>query len=310
MQATTAPAVSVVDLVVDHGGLRAVDGLSLELHAGSVLALLGPNGAGKTSTVEVVEGYRRPTSGVVRVLGLDPVADAARVRPRLGLVLQSGGVQPGLRTREVLDLHASFAAHPLDVDELVERLGLGRVAATPWRRLSGGQQRRVALALALLPRPEVVVLDEPTAGLDPQARREVWGVVSALRQDGVAVLLTTHDMEEAERLADDVVVVDLGRAVARGTPSELTRAGAEGQLRFTSRPGLALEELLLALPEATTAKEDPPGHYLVQGVVDPQLLATLTAWCAGHGVRADDLQVERRTLEDVVLELTGRTLRP
>jgi ABC-2 type transport system ATP-binding protein len=184
------------------------------------------------------------------------------------------------------------------------------VAGTAVKRLSGGQQQRLSLALALVGRPELVFLDEPTAGMDPQARRGTWEFVRKLRADGVSVVLTTHFLDEAEQLADHVVVIDAGRIVAEGSPAELTRAGAEGQIRFRAGPGLEMASLLAALPAGTSASEESPGQYVVAGDVNPQLLALLTSWCAGQGVLAESLSVERRTLEDVFLDLTGRQLRP
>ncbi len=300
-------ALEVTDLVKRYGSKTAVDGLSFTAQPGRVLALLGPNGAGKTSTIEVCEGFRKADGGSVRVLGQHPGDQS--LRARVGVMPQSGGTYPGLRAGEVLRLFASFSKHPLPPAELLVRLGLGDVERTAVRRLSGGQAQRLSLALAVVGRPELVFLDEPTAGLDPQARLATWDLVASLRRDGVTVLLTTHLMDEAERLADDVVVVDAGRVVASGTVQELTRGSALGQLRFTARAGLDTDQLLLALPEGCTAKESPAGDYLVEGVIDPQLLASVTAWCAGHGVMAQDLRVERRTLEDVFFELTGRGLR-
>ncbi|WP_143660389.1 ATP-binding cassette domain-containing protein, partial [Streptomyces fradiae] len=176
-------------------------------------------------------------------------------------------------------------------------------------RLSGGQQQRLALAMAVVGRPELVFLDEPTAGLDPQARRSTWDLVRELRADGVTVVLTTHFMDEAEQLADDVAIVDAGRVVAQGSPERLCRGGAENSLRFTGRPGLDLGALLKALPDGTAAAETAPGAYRITGEVDPQLLATVTSWCAQAGVMPDGIAVERRTLEDVFLELTGKELR-
>jgi ABC-2 type transport system ATP-binding protein len=303
------PAVEVVDLVKRYGQNTAVDGLSLTVPPGSVLALLGPNGAGKTTTVEICEGFRHPDGGTVRVLGLDPVRDARALKPRIGVMLQSGGAYPGARAGEMLRLVASYAAHPLPVGDLLELLGLSGVAGTPYRRLSGGQQQRLSLAMALVGRPELVFLDEPTAGLDPQARRATWDVIGMLRRDGVAVVLTTHYMDEAERLADQVVVIDHGRQVASGTPADLTRSGAAGQLRFRASPGLALDSLSAALPPGCQVTEAAAGSYLVQGPIDPHLLSAVAAWCAAKGVLADDLHVERRTLEDVFLEVTGREIR-
>lgn len=302
-------ALEVVGLVKRYGSKTAVDGLGLSIPHGTVTALLGPNGAGKTTTVETCEGYLRPDGGTVRVLGLDPVAQASQLRPRIGVMLQSGGVYSGARAEEMLAHMAGLYANPLDTDALVDTLGLDSCGRTPYRRLSGGQQQRLSLAMAVVGRPELVFLDEPTAGLDPQARRATWELVRSLRNDGVTVVLTTHHMDEAEELADDVVIIDGGRIVAQGSPDELCRGGAENSLRFTGRPGLDLASLLKALPDNAAAAELVPGGYRVTGTVDPQLLATVTSWCAQHGVMPDRISVERRTLEDVFLELTGKELR-
>jgi ABC-2 type transport system ATP-binding protein len=302
-------AVEVVDLVKAYDGKVAVDGLSATVPAGAITAVLGPNGAGKTTTVETCEGYRRPDAGTVRVLGLDPWRDARRLRPRVGVMLQSGGVYPGVKAVEMLRHVASLHAHPLDVGELVERLGLGSAGGTPYRRLSGGQQQRLSLAMAVVGRPEIVFLDEPTAGLDPQARRATWELVEDLRRDGVTVVLTTHFMDEAERLADQVVVVDHGKVVAVGTPRELMAAGAQGTLSFRATPGLDVEGMAAAVPGASRVDEVSPGRYVVQGRVDARLLAAVTAWCADRDVMPEGLAVGQRSLEDVFLELTGSELR-
>ncbi|WP_405596433.1 ABC transporter ATP-binding protein [Streptomyces sp. NBC_01410] len=301
--------VQIRGLVKRYGSKTAVNGLDLEVPRGSVTAVLGPNGAGKTTTVETCEGYRRADAGTVRVLGLDPVTDAAKLRPRIGVMLQSGGVYSGARAEEMLRHMAKLHAHPLDVDRLIERLGLGNCGRTTYRRLSGGQQQRLALAMAVVGRPELVFLDEPTAGLDPQARRSTWELVCELRQDGVSTVLTTHFMDEAEELADDVAIIDAGKVIAQGSPEQLCRGGAENTLRFTGRPGLDVGSLLKALPDGTEAVELTPGAYRITGQVDPQLLATVTSWCAQHGVMPDGISVERHTLEDVFLELTGKELR-
>lgn len=290
--------------------VTAVAGLSLAVAQGSVTAVLGPNGAGKTTTIETCEGYRRPTRGRVSVLGLDPVSDRRALMPRVGVMLQEGGAWSGARAVEMLRHVARLHANPLDVDLLVERLDLAGCGRTPYRRLSGGEKQRLALAMALVGRPELVILDEPTAGLDPHARRATWELVEELRRDGVSLVLTTHHMEEAERLADQVYVIDRGRVIAAGSPSELTSRGAANTLRFRGPMGLDLRSLLAALPDGSGVREPAPGSYLVLGKIDPHLLATVTAWCAAHGVLADDLAVERHTLEDVFLELTGRELRP
>ncbi|UYM04918.1 ABC transporter ATP-binding protein [Solicola gregarius] len=304
-----SPVVEVSGLVMRYGDVSAVDGLTMSVGRGTVTAVLGPNGAGKTTTIETCEGYRRPQGGYVRVLGLDPITDGADLRPRVGVMLQQGGSWSGARAGEMLAHVASLHAYPLDVDALVERLGLRSLGRTPYRRMSGGQRQRLGLAMAIVGRPELVFLDEPTAGLDPQARRATWQLVDDLRDAGVTVVLTTHYMDEAERLADQVHVVDNGRVIASGTPTQLTSSGAENTIRFTARPGLDVGELALALSSATKVVETMPGAYVVTGEVDPALLATLTAWCASNGVMAERLSVERRTLEDVFLELTGKELR-
>jgi ABC-2 type transport system ATP-binding protein len=301
--------VEVAGLVKRYGNKTAVDALDLSVARGTVTAFLGPNGAGKTTTIETCEGYRRPDAGTVRVLGLDPLAQGAELRPRIGVMLQSGGIYPTARAEETLRHMATLHAHPLEVPALIERLGLGSCGRTPYRRLSGGQQQRLSLALALVGRPELVFLDEPTAGLDPQARHATWDLVRDLRTDGVTVLLTTHHMEEAEELSDDVAIVDGGKVIAKGPPEELCKGGAENTLRFGGRPGLDLKSLLKALPSGTAAVELTPGSYRLTGTVDPQLLATVTSWCAQNGVLPDRISVERRTLEDVFLELTGKELR-
>jgi ABC-2 type transport system ATP-binding protein len=303
-------AVEVTGLVKSYGARRAVDGLSLTVRRGELLALLGPNGAGKTTTIETCEGFRRPDAGRVRVLGLDPIRDATALRPQVGVMLQDGvGGYTAARADELLALFASYARHPLDAGALLDQVGLTEVARTPVKRLSGGQKQRLSLALALVGRPSLVFLDEPTAGMDPQARRGTWDLIRKLRTDGLSIVLTTHFLDEAEELADQVAVIDAGRLVASGSPAELTRSGAEGQIRFRATEGLRLASLVDALPVGTHALEASPGRYVVTGDVNPQLLAAVTAWCAGQGVLAEELTVERRSLEDVFLELTGRDLR-
>jgi ABC-2 type transport system ATP-binding protein len=238
-----APAVAINGLVMRYGAKIAVDDLTLAVDRDTITAVLGPNGAGKTTTLETCEGYRRPQSGTVRVLGLDPHRDRAALLPRIGVMLQHGGAWSGVRAMEMLRHISRLHAHPLDVDVLAERLGLGDCGRTPYRRLSGGQQQRLALAMAVVGRPELVFVDEPTAGMDPHARRATWDLLRELRRDGVTVVLTTHHMDEAERLADRIHILDHGQLVGSGTPAQLTDGGTR-----------ALEDVFLDL----TAKESRP----------------------------------------------------
>ena len=293
-----------------YGSTIAVGELDLDVHRAEVFALLGPNGAGKTTTVEMCEGFVRPDAGSIEVLGLDPIADNARLRERMGVMLQGGGGYPAARAAEMLNLVASYAARPLDPAWLLDTLGLTDAAKTTYRRLSGGQQQRLALGCAIVGRPELVFLDEPTAGMDAHARLVVWELIDALRRDGVTVVLTTHQLKEAEELADHIVIIDRGSAVAGGTPAELMRSGAEDQLRFTAPRRLDLALLISALPEGYRVKEQAPGEYLVEGTIDPQVLATVTAWCARLNILATDMRVEQRSLEDVFLDVTGKDVRP
>jgi ABC-2 type transport system ATP-binding protein len=302
-------AIRVTGLRKRYGDREVVRGIDLEVRTGEIFGFLGPNGAGKTTTIEICEGYRRGDGGTVRVLGLDPVADARELRPKVGVMLQAGGIPPTVRAGEYLRVLARFYARPVEPDVLLSLLGLTGCLRTPYKRLSGGQQQRVSLAAAVIGRPDLVFLDEPTAGLDPQARHATWDLITSLRASGTSVILTTHYMDEAQRLADRVVIIDHGRMVVAGSPADLT--GTTGQLRFRAEPGLDTDGLLAALPPDTAATESPAGHYIVEvrDRVDPQLLAAVTAWCAERGVLAQDLRIESRSLEDVFLELTGRELR-
>ncbi len=290
--------------MVRYGKVVAVDGVSFEAHAGEVLALLGPNGAGKTTTVETLEGYRRPDAGTVSVLGLDPIADHAELTRHVGAMLQRGGVYPGIRPREALRLFAAFY-HPdhEDPDELLERVGLASVAGSTWRALSGGEQQRLSLALAVVGRPRVAFLDEPTAGVDPGGRLVVREVVRDLAAAGTAVVLTTHELEEAERVADRVVIVNRGRVVAAGAPAELTSSGGPGEeIRFGAPAGLDTPGLAATLGAAV--EEVTPGEYRVASAPTPATVAALTAWLAEADLPLADLRAGRQTLEDVFLRLT------
>ena len=298
-----AAAVELIELVVRYGDTDAVRGISFEAGAGEVTALLGPNGAGKTSTVETLEGYRSPTSGTVRVLGLDPIADHRDLRSRIGIMLQSGGVYPTMGPAEALRLFAAYYAEPLDPQELLERMGLTAVAKTPWRRLSGGEQQRLSLALALVGRPKVAFLDEPTAGVDPAGRLVIREVVRELRDRGVAVVLTTHQLEEASKLADRVVILDQGLVVGSGTPAELMASGGGSDIRFGAPAGIDVAALGAHLGAAVY--QEQPGEYRVDAESTPARIAALTGWLAGQDLALGDLRAGRQTLEDVFLRLTG-----
>lgn len=314
-----SPAVAVSGLVKRYRGRAVVDGLDLVAAPGAVTAVLGPNGAGKTTTVECCEGLRRPDAGTVRVLGLDPARDGAALRPRVGVMLQDGGLPAAVPAGQVLRHVARMYARPQDPRDLTARLGLGAIARTPVRRLSGGERQRLALAVAVVGRPDVAFLDEPSAGLDPQARIAVWDLVRGLRDSGAAVILTTHLMADAEALADHVVVVDAGRVVAHGTVDELT--GARDDIEVTVRGTVpddaeaslaaALAAALDALPGADAAPEvtrTGPGTLEVRATPDPRVQHAVTGWALDAGLVVD-LRPTRRTLEDVFLDLTGRSLR-
>ena len=302
-------AIEVDRLVKRYGARTAVDGLSLQVERGELLALLGPNGAGKTTTVEILEGYRRPDGGTVRVLGLDPWADGARLKPRIGLMLQQGGVYPAARPVEVLRLFASFFADPLDPAEVLRVVGLEDAAGTRFRALSGGQKQRLSLGLALIGRPELLFLDEPTAAMDPQARRASWELIRSLQERGTTILLTTHFMDEAERLADRVAIIESGRLLALDPPPVLIKnASAGGQLYFRTPPGLDRTALAAVLGTARV-DEHPAGEYVADVQPTPLRVAALTAWLSDQDALLTELRVGTGTLEDVFLGLTGRELR-
>jgi len=296
-----------------YGATTAVDGLSLTAARGSITAVLGPNGAGKTTTLETCEGYRKPQGGRVRVLGLDPQTQRRDLLPRIGVMLQSGGAWSGVRAVEMLRHVATLHAHPLSVPMLVERLGLESCGRTPYRRLSGGQQQRLALAMAVVGRPELVFVDEPTAGMDPQARRATWGLLDELRRDGVTIVLTTHYMDEAERLADQVHVIDRGRLIASGSPYELTRGTGSSTIRLVVTepfPPEAPASLQATLGAGTEVRPVTAHSLLITGPADASTLAKVSAWCDEQGVLPESLTLGQRTLEDVFLQITGRELVP
>jgi ABC-2 type transport system ATP-binding protein len=307
MSAGTAPAVEVTDLIVRYGSdgeVTAVDRLSLSAQAGEVLVVLGPNGAGKTSTIESMEGYRRPAGGSISVLGLDPIADHRQLTELMGVMLQKGGVYSMLGPRYVLDLFARFYPAPLATEDLLDLVSLRSVAATPWRHLSGGEQQRLSLALALIGRPRVAFLDEPTAGVDPEGRLAIRQVVADLRTQGVCVVLTTHELIEAEKMADRIVIVAAGRVVREGTPSELSSGEGANGVTFGAPAGLDTASLAGELGPGVSVRETAPGRYRIDGASGPAATATLATWLAARDATLTDL-VTGRTLEDVYFDAVG-----
>ena len=300
-------------IVVDHfsksyGSTRVVDDIQFTVHRGEVFALLGPNGAGKTTTVETLEGYRTPDQGTIRVLGRDPIHEGAALKPHIGVMLQQDGLYPALTAREVLRLFAGYYEHTQDVDALLERVGLTTVAKTRCRRLSGGQKRRLALAVALVGNPSLVFMDEPTAGMDPQARLATWEIIRDLKRNGATVLLTTHLMDEAERLADRVAIIDHGRLIALDTPGNLTGTQDANVVRFVAPVGLD-KDALTALPSANNVQEVRSGSYVIETENVPALLVELTTWFRDNKIILSELRVGHGSLEDLFLRLTGSDVR-
>ncbi|HAM02482.1 MAG TPA: hypothetical protein DCQ30_09715 [Acidimicrobiaceae bacterium] len=299
-----AAAIECRDLVVRYGDVVGVDRLSFTARAGQVLALLGPNGAGKTSTVETLEGYRVPASGSVRVLGLDPRHDRTALVARIGVMLQRGGVYPTMAPRQAVELFAKYYDDPEEPGALLEVMGLGAVSRTPWRRLSGGEQQRLSMALALVGRPEVLFLDEPTAGVDPEGRLAVRRVIAERRQAGACVVLTTHELPEVERLADDVVILSAGRVVASGSVDELGR-DSEG-IHFSAHDDLDLTDLAAALGASVqSVRRTGPGRYTVAGEASAARLAALASYFDARGLALGELRAGRGSLEDIYLTLTA-----
>jgi len=294
----------VEDLVIRYGDLTAVDGVSFSAQAGQVTVVLGPNGAGKTSTIEHLEGYRRSSSGHSRVLGMDPVADHTALTRQVGIMLQQGGIPTGIRPAEVLAQYAGFFGDPRDPAELLETVGLSDRASTTWRRLSGGEQQRLSLALALVGRPRVVFLDEPTAGVDLEGRDLIRRVIDELRDDDVTVVVTTHDLDEAARTADHIVIIDHGHVVADGTPASLMSDGPSDHVLFGAPQDLDVAALADALGAAVTRTSR--GEYRVDAAPSPATIAALTAWLADHELPLADLRAERQRLDDVFRRLTTR----
>jgi ABC-2 type transport system ATP-binding protein len=299
------PVVEVRDLVKRYGEVVAVAGISLEVHAGEVFGLLGPNGAGKTTTLEILEGLRRPDGGTIRVAGVDVRRDPQAVKARIGVQLQQAGFFPRLTVGETVRLFASFHRRSVAADVILQRLGLAERSRTLVEDLSGGLRQRLSLALALVNDPEVVFLDEPTTGLDPQARRHVWEIIEGLRGEGRTVVLTTHFMEEAQRLCDRVAVLDHGRILAQGTPHELIQAyGGSSTLVIG---GELQDELVRELPGVQAAVRRN-GETWVHTLLPLETLHALVETRTGR-IACGYLHLHQPTLEDVFLTLTGRRLR-
>ena len=302
------PAIEVADLVKIYGPLRAVDGISFQVAPGQIFGMLGPNGAGKSTTIEIIEGLREADSGRVEVLGIDARKHPRRVKEQIGVALQSTAFFKQLSVKQLLRLFGSFYKRSLPVDQLVAAVNLEEKADTPSGDLSGGQRQRLAIAVALVNDPSVIFLDEPTTGLDPQARRSLWEVISRLRAEGKTLLLTTHYLEEAEHLCDRLIVIDHGRIIAAGTPASLIAEHFERTaLEFMSDDRLALPALQ-SLPGADHA-EEISGLTKVFSSNVTRTTTALMELCARTGVELRGLKIHTATLEDVFLKLTGRTIR-
>ncbi|MCB5282284.1 ABC transporter ATP-binding protein [Arthrobacter sp. AL08] len=322
MRSPQSPVLTISGLVKDVGPLptldgkmlRVVSGISLVAERGQVTALLGANGAGKTTTIECAQGLQKRTQGNISLLGEDPDTAGARLRARVGVMLQDGGLPPSARPIPLLRHIAGMYQNPRPVGELIERLGIDAFSRTSVRRLSGGQKQRLALAAALVGNPEVLFLDEPSAGLDPQSRQLVFELISELRNLGMGIVLTTHLMDDAQRLADYVYIIDAGRNVAEGTVAELLQhplpAGAGEQhirtLLFETEPGLDFTGVLRG---GVSVTETRAGSYAATGALTAEDLAAITAWWAGRGIMPRSLRLEARSLEDVFLDISGREVR-
>jgi ABC-2 type transport system ATP-binding protein len=304
-QTASRPAVEIAHLRKTYGALVAVDDVSFSVAEGEIFGILGPNGAGKTTTAECAIGLRSPDSGTIRLMGLDPHADAAKIHEIVGVQLQASALPPKLRVGEILDMYRSFYRDPADVGELIEVLGLAGKRHDYYRSLSGGQRQRLSIALALIGRPKIAVLDEMTTGLDPQARRDTWELIEGVRDRGVTILLVTHFMEEAERLCDRVALIDNGRVVALDTPARLA-AQARGGKSMRFLPSAPFDDRLLKeLPEVRRVEREG-ARVVVTGT--GELVNAVVLTLAAAGVTARDVQLDSSNLEDAFVRLTGRHL--
>ncbi len=303
-----AAAIILEGVNKSFGDTQALRDLNLAAPAGRITGLLGPNGAGKTTALEICAGLHPPTSGRVEVLGSNPWQANASHRARVGVMLQSGGIWSGASAEQSVTHVARLYQNPIDPGHLLRKVHLDHVGRTPYRRLSGGEQQRVKLACAVVGRPKLVILDEPSSGLDPATRRDIWQLIRGLREAGTTVVLSTHALEEAEELSDWIVIVDQGQCVASGTTSDLTSDPDSQTLRFRASAHLNRTALLRALPTGFELAEDTPGQYRLSGSeISPTIIASVTAWCAEQGVLAAEMTVSRRNLEQVFMEVTAHT---
>jgi ABC-2 type transport system ATP-binding protein len=302
------PIIQVENLHKSYGAVEAVRGVSFSVEAGEVFALLGPNGAGKTSTVEILEGLRTPDNGVVRVCGLDPQKSGNEFKQNVGAVLQSTSLPDKLRVREAIEMFANFYKRRADTNKLLKQFQLQEKQSAYYSHLSGGQKQRLALAMALVNDPQVVFLDEPTAGLDPQVRREIYDIIEQLRREKKTVLLTTHYIEEAERLCDRVAIVDHGKIIATGTPREL-KHGAAGTTRIEVRLARPLVNGVLSHLEGVADSREFDGTYVLHSSQPPQTIIALVKQLLQENNELQSLEMFSPSLEDVFIELTGRRLR-
>jgi len=302
------PIIQVEDLYKSYGAVEAVRGVSFAVEEGEVFGLLGPNGAGKTSCVEILEGLRTADRGKVRVCGLDPETSGERFKEKIGAVLQSTALPDKLRVKEALDLFAQFYKKRANTDDLLRRFQLDEKRDAFYSHLSGGQKQRLALAMALVNEPDVVFLDEPTAGLDPQVRREIYDIIDELKRCRKSVLMTTHYIEEAERLCDRVAIVDQGRVIAQGTPRELKQRSA-GTTRIEVRLARPLTDGMLGRLEGVANCREFEGTFVLHSARPPQTIVALVKQLEAENNELQSLEMFSPSLEDVFIELTGRRLR-
>jgi ABC-2 type transport system ATP-binding protein len=307
---TNSPAIQVRDLRKNYGEVEAVRGIDLEINPGEVFGLLGPNGAGKTTTIEILEGLRPRTSGSVAVLGFDPSLQARDVKQRIGVCLQATNLPDKMEVHEALDLFAAFYNVNANREEILKRLQLWDKRDAQYKSLSGGQKQRVALALALLNDPALLFLDEPTTGLDPQVRHEIHNVILELKQDERTILLSTHYIEEAERLCDRVAIIDQGRIIEQGSPREIQqRVLGQTLVEVTADAALPVEHLPEGLRNEKYSAGDDGRTLLIRTNTPAAVIVELVKWIDGQGLKLNDIHMKRPTLEDVFIELTGRKLR-